>query len=85
MFYINLFYWYNHKKCIWNSHRRKEGNHTKKARGKDIRKMKVKNQKTLAKLILTNMKENEALVIYKPASIYYQNINFKLKRQKAII
>ena len=47
--------------------------------------MKVKNQKTLAKLILTNMKENEALVIYNPALIYYQNINFKLKRQKAII
>ena len=47
--------------------------------------MKVKNQKTLAKLILTNMKENEALVTYNPALIYYQNINFKLKKQKAII
>ena len=41
--------------------------------------MKLKNQKTLANIILTNVKENEALVIYNPALIYCLNINFKLK------
>ena len=41
--------------------------------------MKLKNQKTLANIILTNVKENKALVIYNPPLIYYLNINFKLK------
>ena len=41
--------------------------------------MKLKNEKTLASIILTNVKENKALVIYNPALIYYLNINFKMK------
>ena len=45
--------------------------------------MKVKNQKTLAKLILTNVKENKALVIYNPALIYYQKYKFQIKKTKS--
>ena len=49
MFYINLFYWYNHKKCIWNSYRRKEGNHTKKNKEKRHKKDESEKSKNFSK------------------------------------
>ena len=48
MFYINLFYWYNHKKFIWNSHRRKEGN-TPKCKEKRHKKDESEKSKNFSK------------------------------------